>query len=951
MNIAADNKNEKHAGKVILAVKILFFLVIALSAAGLWYFSSIDHSDPREYTDPVFIEKWSVTMPDGSVVEAGSSFRNDGKRMGDFTVESTLPETVSDDSCLCFIIGGDVAVYVDGELRKDFVAARDMVIPGGCVKRFFMHVPLKAEDAGKEVKLIRKSTTKSGFVYQQTLVADDASFMGFMYSKYGASFLLSLLLALFSAIIVVVSIIMMLVYRRRIEMLYGSLSVFIIAGWLITNSFLYPFIFGHYHIDGVINYILCLMMPFSLAFYIDALQHGRYRIYTGTVLCLASVNLVGWPILHFTGVFPFPNALIFIDAFLAAELLIVAGTLATDLIRGYMREYRYTAIGISGFMICGVGEIVVLNFLPIINGDILMLSGLGFMLALSVVQQIADLMKASEEGKRAIDLSEAKTRFLANMSHEIRTPINAILGMNEMILRENKDPAIDEYAESVRSSGQMLLMLVNDVLDFSRIEAGRMEISEAEFSFSSMLRSIMPIIRERAYEKDLKLQTVIQGEVPDGMISDEFRIRQILINIMSNAVKYTDTGTVSLILDGGYTGDDVYRLRMSVRDTGRGIKEEDQKHLFEAFARADEKKNRSIEGTGLGLAIVKRILDSMGGEISVVSKYGEGSEFTVCLPVKVIDRTPVSDDSERRTESSAADENASAYRAPEAAVLAVDDNNSNLKIVKLFLKHVGIVPELCDSGKEAVELCRQKRYDLILLDHMMPDPDGIKTLGLIRSDMESKNRETPVIVLTANALAGSAKLYADAGFADYLTKPLDSALLERTVRKYLPEDKILTAAEETSAPEQAPSEDTSSTVEETSAPEQTPSEETSPAGGTFEPMSFREKLEMIEGLDYEAALGYAGGDEELLKEMVDIVSSECDEKIERMRASIASKDWNGYGITAHSVKGVMASLGLAELSARARKHEYAAKNSETDFIESDCEGFFEAYRDVCVRMR
>ena len=544
----------------------------------------------------------------------------------------------------------------------------------------------------------------------------------------------------------------------------------------------------------------------------------------------------------------------------------------------------------------------------------------------------SDMTEIVEAKERAENADKAKSSFLANMSHEIRTPINAILGMNEMILRENRDPVIAEYADSVQNSGKMLLMLVNDVLDYSKIEAGKMEIHDAGFTMSQLLHDIMPMLQERAGEKSLTLSTTIANEVPDGMISDEFRIRQVLINLLNNAIKYTDEGSVELILGGEYTGDDEYLLTMNVKDTGRGIREEAQKHLFEAFSRADLKKNRSIEGTGLGLAIVKSILDSMSAEITVKSRYGEGSEFIVQLPVRVVDRTPLDEDYEKQVKTVMSERDESGYIAPDAAVLAVDDNASNLRIVSLFLKHVRIVPELCKSGTKAIELCKEKHYDLLLLDHRMPDPDGIRTLELIRNDATSLNRETPAVVLTANAIAGSDKIYSDAGFVDYLTKPLDSALLERTVKKYLPEEKILSVLED----------DESEVFVFNAVQDEKEQEKTS--------SDLRTKLEQIPGLDYETALRLAGGYEELLRETVGIIASECDEKIGQMCDCISSEDWKGYELITHSIKGLMASLGLKEVSERAKKHEYAAIEQDDVFIRSDSDAFIEAYREVCARL-
>ena len=305
-----------------------------------------------------------------------------------------------------------------------------------------------------------------------------------------------------------------------------------------------------------------------------------------------------------------------------------------------------------------------------------MVVGLAFLLTFIVIQQVHDLRMMNMEKQHAIDISEAKTRFLASMSHEIRTPINAILGMNEMILRENNDKTIDEYSRSIKTSGKMLLMLVNDVLDFTKIESGKLEIKESEFLMSEMLYDVISLIKERAEEKSLELRFEIFEEVPEELISDEFRIRQILVNLMNNAVKYTETGTITLKIGGNYT-DAGYELKLIVKDTGKGIREEEQEHLFEAFSRADVKANASIEGTGLGLAIVKSIVDSMNGSYGVESEYGIGSEFWVKLPVKYKSREALKSDFMERRNEHTTEDNSYSFMAPDAKILAVPGLEAN----------------------------------------------------------------------------------------------------------------------------------------------------------------------------------------------------------------------------------------------------------------------------------
>ena len=779
--------------KLPLIVKIAFgvFFIAVLCLMGLY--AAYDSSNLRESSEPVYIDEWTITDPEGNVFTAGSSYRKGkDKSKGFFTIVSTLPDNVRDGYQFCFIVGGSVSVYVNGELRTEFDETKDIILPGGCVKRFYMSVPLYDRDAGDEIRIVRKNSSRSGYLYQETFVTTGDGLFKYLLNRYGLSFMLAEILFIFSFVIVLISVAMSLVYRHRLEMLYGAMSILIISGWLISNSYLCPFVYGHYHIDGIVNYLLCLMIPFNLVFYLDLLQHGRYHKVMNAFMCVSTVNFLVWPILHFTETLSFPSALLYIDSVLGVLVLAVAVILILEAIHRKVKDYKYTAIGFALFFACCISEIIMLNFVPILNDDVFMLMGLALLLTMAVVQQVSDLRKIRYERQKAVDLSEAKTRFLASMSHEIRTPINAVLGMNEMIIRENKDPLIDDYAQSVKSSGKMLLMLVNDVLDFSKIEAGKIEINIAAFSMSQLLHDIMPMLKERADEKRLKLETIIVSEVPDRQVSDEFRIRQILINLINNAIKYTDAGSVTLNVGGEYESDDLFRLRLSIADTGRGISEEDQKHLFEAFTRADVKKNRNIEGTGLGLAIVKSIVDSMGGTISVKSKYREGSEFTIELGVGVQDRKPMKEDfPSGNTQKKETAERSCDYKAPDAKILVVDDNKMNLKVVRVFLKQAEIIVDESENGLDAIAKCKEKKYDLILLDHMMPEPDGIETLKRIRKDKDSLNRDTPSVVLTANALSDSRQMYMDAGFEDYLTKPLDISVLEQTVKKYLPKEKII----------------------------------------------------------------------------------------------------------------------------------------------------------------
>ena len=932
-----DDKLHNAALKIVIVV---FGLLIFVTVYVFIYYTLVDSQDGIKVESVQYIDRWTVIEGNGNSFCVGRYYIAKKDYPEDFTIVSTLPEKVKDNSYLCFATGKNIAVYIDGELRKDFVEKRDVKIPGGSVKRFYMLVPLYEKDGGKELKMVRESTTRRGQIVPETIIGTQGAIYGYMMGHYGLSFMLAEVVLLLSAVVILVSIGMRLWYRHKIIMLYGATGIFIVAGWVVTNSMLFPFVFGHYHIDGVMNYMLCLMMPFAPAIYLNMIQHERYKKCMSAIFMISAMNAVIWPSLHFTKIFPLYSALPIITSILGALSFVAIIILMIEVKNGNTAEYKFTAIGFFGCLISALVEVIYMLFFTPKNEEIPMVVGLTFFLTFVVIQQTEDLKKTFKERQQAIDLSEAKTTFLASMSHEIRTPINAILGMNEMILRENQDKTIDDYSRNIKSSGNMLLMLVNDVLDFSKIEAGKLEINEEKYQLSETLYDVMSLIRERAEEKKLELITEVQGEVPDGQIGDEFRIRQILINFLNNAVKYTDTGSVRLITGGEYTSDDRFELYFSVVDTGKGIRKEDQEHLFEAFERADIRKNVNIEGTGLGLAIVKSIVDSMGGKLGVNSEYGKGSEFYVKLPVKVFDKTPLREDYSEKRNVIIAPEEESGFTAPGAVVLAVDDNQSNLTIVKLFLKRTEIILDTCNSGSRAIEMCKSRKYDLILLDHMMPQPDGIETLHRIRTDEDSLNKETTAIVLTANAVAGSRQIYINAGFADYLTKPINSKILEQAVKTFLPQDKIVLQDRKV-LQDSADSQESDDDYIEEFLPEDSCEEASN---------DIISKLSAIEGIDYKTALHYTDNDESILAIVVSDMVSECSERCKRMRQSMAEGDLKSYSIDAHAIKGIMATIGYESFSEKAKQHEFAAKDGNNQFVADNGKAFIDEYEDICRRL-
>ena len=406
-----------------------------------------------------------------------------------------------------------------------------------------------------------------------------------------------------------------------------------------------------------------------------------------------------------------------------------------------------------------------------------------------------------EANARLESANAAKSSFLANMSHEIRTPINAVLGMDEMILRECSDKQILEYANDIDSAGRQLLSLVNDILDFSKIESGKMELHPVEYELFSIMNDCYNMIFMRAKRKDLEFIVENDPDIPAFLYGDEVRIRQVIMNLLTNAVKYTKDGTVRLIFSYEKTDADNIKLIVSVKDTGIGISEENQKYLFDSFTRIEEKSNRNIEGTGLGLAITKKFTEMMGGTVSVESVVYEGSTFTVVIPQKIADKGTVGNFSDRlnskadktdeREVSSKKEEKKEKLYAPHARILVVDDVKMNLNVVRLLLKSTGMQIDLASSGEECLKFTLVKNYDVILMDHMMPIMDGIEALHRVREQAEGLNRDTPVVALTANALVGAQEMYLEEGFVSYISKPVKSADLEAALVELLPKDKLI----------------------------------------------------------------------------------------------------------------------------------------------------------------
>ncbi len=537
-------------------------------------------------------------------------------------------------------------------------------------------------------------------------------------------------------------------------------------------------------------------------------------------------------------------------------------------------------------------------------------------------QQNIQLIQAKKEADaarhEALAANEAKGKFLAHMSHEIRTPINAVLGMDEMILRESKEQNIKEYAMDIYTAGQTLLSLINDILDFSKIDSGKMEIVPVEYDISSLIHDLINMTIQRVKDKNIKLEVEVDDEIPARLFGDDVRIRQILTNILTNAVKYTQEGMVWLRVKSHKT-DEMVVLKFEVEDTGIGIKEEDLPRLSAEFERIEENRNRNIEGSGLGMSITIQLLALLGSRLQVESAYGKGSKFYFELEQKIIDPTPIGD-FESRVHQIAQDYSYNTkFYAPDAKILIVDDNIVNLKVLRNLLKETKIQVTDAKRGIECLELVQKNHYDLIFLDHMMPEMDGIETLHRMRTLSNSLCRDTPVVILTANAVSGAKEKYLSEGFDDFLSKPIVPEKLENMIKKILPKELL---EEAISNPKQV---ETKTDISDL----------------------FLEELPQIDGLDWNYAWLHLP-DRDLLeytiKEFYAQILSSADNLEKAYEQITKVEQLDSYRIQVHAMKSLAATIGIIPLAGMAKVLEYAAKDNKIDVIMSMTTTFLKEWR-------
>ena len=514
--------------------------------------------------------------------------------------------------------------------------------------------------------------------------------------------------------------------------------------------------------------------------------------------------------------------------------------------------------------------------------------------------------KARVTAQAAEAASQAKSQFLANMSHDIRTPLNAILGMSELGLREDASESKDNCFRDIRSSGRILLDNINSILDLSKIEAGKMEISQESYHIHSPFHDVVTILRMRAQEKKLDFHAQLDENIPTTLYGDDVNISHIVMNLGGNAIKYTKEGSITLSVTWEPQGEDGV-LVIHMEDTGVGIRKEDLPYIFQSYGRLDRKANRHIEGTGLGLPICQKLTELMHGELGVDSTYGVGSNFWVRLPQKVIDPTPCGPYCSEEQRSDTGSYNS--FTAPEAVVLVVDDQPLNLKVCQGLLGPYEMEVYTARSGPEALRQMTQVWPDLVLMDHMMPDMDGVETTQHIR-EMGKKDpyfAVVPIIALTANAMKGVREEFLRSGFNDFLPKPIELDKLDNTLRAWVPEDK-----------QKAP---------------------VIPLG-TLPGEELPEDLQNLPGIDVVRGMSYCGTGDAYRKTLF-LFREQIPGYLRRIRQDWEEEKWEDYSIEVHSLKSAARWIGAMDLGDNAEALEMAGRGGDLEKVNARTEDLLE----------
>lgn len=777
-------KNNKYTySKVIAVIFIILFVMVAVYGICGEIFLPKETSVNGGYCED-YMDEWYQVFEDGSrqKLDLPGRAKKDGEKV---VIERTIGSDVREDAFVILRTSKqDFKVYIDDKLREEY-STEESRMWGQTSPVYYLFVKLHTDDAGKTIRIEATGIDKYLGTFYNFYYGNYSGYWTRILHEQGGTLAIGVFMIIISVFAFIVSLAIQIVYGKKQKLLSLSMGVLIVAFWIVFNSAFRQLLFPNISVIGDLTFLMVALMPVPIASYMNQLQKRRYNLLYHIAEGMAIIDAVVCISLYVTGAKDFVETFNMMAVVLFYLIIVMVVSMIVDLFKGYVRDYWIIAGTMALAAVAAV--IQVLNYLHTDKVFDISTAGIALVLMLcaAIVDSVKDIATMENARQRAIFENETKSQFLANMSHEIRTPINAILGMNEMIMKESSEEGIVAYSKDVDESGKILLALVNDILDFSKIESGKMELLESKYDLKALIDRLYNMIKVRAIEKNLDINVQIEYGMPKLFYGDEAKLQQILTNLLTNAVKYTDKGFVTLAVDYEKVQEG-YLLIFEVKDSGRGIKEEDIDNLFVTFQRMDEKKNSGIEGTGLGLAITKSYVELMGGNIEVSSQYGKGSSFVVTIPQQIVSDEIISNVDMVNNDNVADDTNT--LYAPDVKLLVVDDVMMNLKVFVAFLKKTGIQVDTAENGQDAIRLWKEKKYDMVFLDHMMPGMDGIECARKMWAEDEC-NPDTPIVMLTANAVVGMKEQYEREGFSDYMTKPFTQNVLYNMIKKHIPAEK------------------------------------------------------------------------------------------------------------------------------------------------------------------